>query len=111
MVATFSNYGATAVDLFAPGYHVLSSVPGDQYQALDGTSMASPVVAGVAALILSHRPQLSGAEVKTLILDTAKRYATTKVYRPGSRTKVNFGSLSRTGGIVDAQAAVARLYQ
>ena len=54
---------------------------------------------------------LTGAEVKTLILDTAKRFNTTSVYKPGTRTRVSFGTLSRTGGVVDAQAALVKLYQ
>ncbi len=109
--ATFSNYGQTAVDLFAPGFQIRSTTPGNTYTPLDGTSMASPVVAGVAALIFSHKPALTAVEVKTLILATAKRFGSLSVRRPGTATRVSFGALSRTGSVVDAQAALTLLYQ
>ena len=108
--AKFSNFGATAVDVFAPGFEIRSSIPGNAYESLSGTSMASPVVAGIAALALSHSPTLTAAQVKTLIMDAANRYGTTRVYRPGTRTRVNFSTLSRTGAVVDAARTVARLY-
>src|SRR3546814_5479524 len=62
--AEFSNYGAKTVDLFAPGYRIRSTVPDSKYEDLDGTSMASPVVAGVAALIRAYYPQLTAIQVK-----------------------------------------------
>jgi subtilisin family serine protease len=74
--AVFSNYGASTVDLGAPGVSVLSTVPAGScalcdpsgYRRLDGTSMATPYVAGVAALALSQFPTLTTAELKTVIL-------------------------------------------
>jgi subtilisin family serine protease len=67
-LAPFSNYGATSVDLGAPGALVHSTVPGNGYDGLTGTSMAAPHVAGAAALIYSRFPNLTVSEVKDRIL-------------------------------------------
>ena len=108
LAATFTNYGKTRVDLFAPGVDILSSVPGNGHERLSGTSMAAPVVSGVAALLMAYYPQLSAADVKQLLLRTASPYADLRVTRPGSdgAGMVRFGDLSLTGGIVNAYAAV-----
>ncbi|MCR8556959.1 S8 family serine peptidase [Mucilaginibacter sp. BJC16-A38] len=66
--ASFSNYGKTAVDVFAPGVQIYSSIPGSKYAYFDGTSMACPVVAGLAALIREYYPKLSAVQVKEIIL-------------------------------------------
>jgi len=68
--ASFSNYGVKLVDLGAPGVNILSTLPGNSYGAGQGTSMASPHVAGVAALIMSVNPGLSDLEVKDCILNS-----------------------------------------
>jgi len=62
-LATFSNFGRTTVDLAAPGVDILSSVPGNAYRSFSGTSMATPHVSGVAALVLAERPDASAREV------------------------------------------------
>ena len=68
-LASFSNYGATSVDLAAPGVSIYSTVPGNQYGTLSGTSMAAPHVAGVAALALAVDPSLSVAQLKSRLID------------------------------------------
>lgn len=68
LVARFSNYGQTNVDVFAPGTKIWSTTPNDEYEFLQGTSMASPAVAGVAAMIRSLYPKLSAAEVKDVLM-------------------------------------------
>ena len=108
LAAPFSNYGREQVDVFAPGVDILSTIPGGGYARESGTSMAAPVVSGVAALLMSYFPKLTAADVKKLVLDTSTRYAELMVVRPGAQNgeKVAFGALSRTGGVVNAYAAV-----
>jgi subtilisin family serine protease len=108
LAASFSNYGKAEVDVFAPGVAILSTIPGGGYERDSGTSMAAPVVSGLAALILSYYPNFSAADVKRIILDSSTRYADQKVVKPGSQSgeQVPFGSLSTTGGVVNAYAAL-----
>jgi subtilisin family serine protease len=108
LAASFSNYGKAQVDVFAPGVDILSTVPGGGYERESGTSMAAPVVTGLAAMLMSYFPNLSAADVKRIILDSATRYADQKVARPGAENgeQVPFGSLSVTGAVVNAFSAV-----
>ncbi len=75
-ISNFSNYGATSVDLFAPGSGILSSLPSNSYASWDGTSMASPHVAGVAAQILSVNSGFSTAQIKDALLNNSSSDAT-----------------------------------
>lgn len=105
--ATFSNYGKTTVDIFAPGVDVLSAVPGGGTKPQSGTSMAAPVVSGVAALLMAYFPDLTAIQVKDIILRSSRSLADVDVGLPGAEgTTVKFGTLSRTGGVVNAYAAV-----
>lgn len=109
LAAPFSNYGKEQVDVFAPGVDILSTVPGGGFERQSGTSMAAPVVSGVAALLMSYFPQLSAADVKRLIVGTAVQYGDTMVARPGAEgpeDRVLFSALSATGGVVNAYEAV-----
>jgi cell wall-associated protease len=99
--ATFSNFGKKSVDFFAPGVDILSTVPDNKYDTYSGTSMASPTAAGVAALLLSYDPSMDASAVKSLMIDTSRRYPKLKVNLPGSQTPVLFSSLSTYGSIVD----------
>lgn len=76
--SSFSNFGATTVDIGAPGSGVYSTIPGNKYMNLDGTSMACPIVAGAAALYWSKNPQATWRDVKDAIMGTAKPIAALK---------------------------------
>ena len=104
LVASSSNYGAKTVDIFAPGSQIYSTVPGGLFQAKTGTSMAAPVVAGVAAFIWSYFPNLTAAEIRRVILESAYK-PQVLVKKPGTGEKVPFQSLSVSGGIVNAKTA------
>lgn len=106
LAATFSNYGQTKVDVFAPGFEIYSTVPQSDYKKLQGTSMAAPMVAGVAALLKSYFPELTMLQIKEAILSSAKSYKGTNQTLPGSEAKVDFATLSVTGAVVDVNAAV-----
>ncbi|WP_082685027.1 S8 family serine peptidase [Hymenobacter sedentarius] len=105
LAAEFSNYGKQTVDVFAPGVDIYSSTPGNTYSTFSGTSMAAPVVAGVAAVLKSLYPQLTPQQLKQIILQSAVPYHT-KVNKPGTKKLVDFASLSKTGGIVNLYEAV-----
>ena len=106
LAADFSNYGKTKVDVFAPGYEIYNSVPQSDYQTLAGTSMAAPMVAGAAAFLKSYFPSLSMAQIKEVLLKSAKSYKGSKVNLPGTEEKVDFADLSVTGAVIDLVAAV-----
>lgn len=107
LAASFSNYGRKEVDVFAPGVDILSTVPGNKYEKESGTSMAAPVVSGLAALIMDYFPNLSGADVKNIIMKSAARHGDQMVVKPGTDgDKVKFETLSITGGIVNAYEAI-----
>lgn len=105
--ASFSNYGKKEVDVFAPGTRIYSTLPGgNKYGNLDGTSMAAPVVTGVAALILEYFPNLSPAEVKYCI-EKSVSIPAGKIKKPGSDGElVSMSDLSESGGIINAYGAV-----
>ncbi len=106
LVASFSNYGKKNVDVFAPGLEIYSTFPKNNYESIQGTSMAAPEVAGVAALIRSYYPKLSASKVKQIIMDSGIEY-TNEVIKPGSENeKVNFSDLSVSGKIVNAYNAL-----
>ncbi len=105
-VASFSNYGKKTVDVFAPGVRIYSTVPDDEYEALDGTSMASPATAGIAALLMSYFPHLTAEEVKDIIKQSTRKFDGLMVTKPGTDEQVAFDELSETGGLVNAYEAV-----
>ncbi len=106
LTAGFSNYGKEEVDVFAPGMKIYSTIPGgNTYGNAQGTSMASPVVAGVAALILQYYPSLSAEQVKYVIEHStvAPDYV---VNIPASDKKVKLSEISKSGGVVNAYEAL-----
>ncbi|OGX88799.1 peptidase S8 [Hymenobacter lapidarius] len=105
LAAKFSNYGKQTVDVFAPGVDIYSSTPANTYSTFSGTSMAAPVVAGVAAVLKSYFPQLTALQIKQIILQSAVPYHT-KVNKPGTQKLVDFATLSKSGGIVNLYEAV-----
>jgi subtilisin family serine protease len=104
--ASFSNYGKTTVDVFAPGVAIKSTVPGSKYAELSGTSMASPVVAGLAALIRSYYPKLTAVQVKEIILKSVTKVDHDVIIAGKKSKKVPFADLCNTGGIVNAYEAL-----
>jgi cell wall-associated protease len=105
--ASFSNYGKNEVDVFAPGTRIYSTVPGgNKYENLQGTSMAAPVVTGVAALVLEYYPSLTPQQVKYCIVKGATPLPV-KVKKPGTEDQmVNLSDISISGGIVNALGAL-----
>jgi len=108
IAAEFSNYGKQNVDLFAPGVKIYSTLPGGNvYGNQDGTSMASPIVTGVAAILRTYYPSLSALQVKTILEKTVYiPVASAPSLQPGSSISKPFSTLSKTGGIVNAYNAV-----
>ncbi len=106
LATDFSNYGQRNVDVFAPGQSIYSTIPNNGYAYFNGTSMASPVCAGVCALIWSRNPSLTAKDVK-MIVEASVNIYTHKVILPGTKkTKVAFPQLSNTGGLINAERAL-----
>ncbi|HYW50103.1 MAG TPA: S8 family serine peptidase, partial [Gemmatimonadaceae bacterium] len=107
LAAEFSNYGQKSVDLFAPGVSIFSAAPRNEFGREDGTSLAAPVVSGVAALLLSQFPTLTATDVKRILMATVTKFPGQQVLKPGSKSeRVPFATLSASGGIVNAYEAV-----
>lgn len=103
-VASFSNYSKEEVDVFAPGELIYATTPDDNYEFLNGTSMAAPVVSGIAAILRSHFPALNAEQVKEVIENSAIKNDDL-VFKPGTGELVPFSSLSKTGGMVNLYKA------
>jgi subtilisin family serine protease len=102
----FSNYGKKEVDVFAPGVNIYSTIPGgNTYGNASGTSMACPVVAGIAALLLEHFPTLTPQQLKSVIEKSAV-VGTETVKIPGTDEKVMLAEICKTGAFVNAYEAV-----
>ncbi len=105
VIANFSNFGKINVDVFAPGEEIYATVPNNKYKYLQGTSMASPNVAGVAALIRSYYPKLKASQVKQILMDSGValpatvKLGETEEAKPASET-------STTGKMVNAYNAL-----
>lgn len=108
IVAPFSNYGKKTVDIFAPGVDIYSTTPKNGYKDASGTSMASPVTCGVAAVLKSYYPTLTGEQIKKILIkSSAKTYKSDKVIKPGTKDEeVKFEKLGKNGGVVNLYEAV-----
>lgn len=107
LVASFSNYGGKSVDVFAPGVKINSTMPDSKYKENDGTSMASPVVAGLAALIRSYYPQFTAVQVKEIIMNSVTKVdQKVKIREEGDSSKVPVSQISVSGGVVNAYNAL-----
>lgn len=95
-LASFSNWGQKTVHVAAPGVNIVSTVPGAKYDSYSGTSMATPHVAGIAALLLAQNSSATHLELKQRIIESA---------RPLYNLKTRVSS----GGIVDAYYALSGL--
>ena len=95
LVASFSNYGAIGVDVFAPGFEIYNAVPQSEYMNLQGTSMAAPMVAGAAAMLKSYYPELSMKEIKEVLYSTSVKYPKVE----------GFADKSVSGGVVNLYKA------
>lgn len=106
LTASFSNYGKKEVDVFSPGVKIYSTIPGgDKYGNSQGTSMACPLVAGIAALTLEYFPNLSARQLK-YVIEKSAQIPEYKVKIPGTDDLADMGELTRTGGIVNAYEAL-----
>ncbi|CAN5833506.1 S8 family peptidase [soil metagenome] len=106
LAASFSNFGQREVDVFAPGEAVTVLAPGATTTSTQGTSFAAPHVAGLAALLMSYYPELSAADVRRIIIDTAVTTTDSAIPQPGTGDSVSFSSLSAGGGVINVFEAV-----
>ncbi|MGB5818786.1 MAG: S8 family peptidase [Saonia sp.] len=106
MVASFSNYGTINVDVFAPGAAIYSTFPDNAYKSIGGTSMASPAVAGVAALVRSYYPKLTAPQVKNILMQSGLS-TKASIILAGDTSKTNtFDKISKSGKMVNAYNAL-----
>jgi len=113
LLASFTNYGKKNVDVFAPGVKIYASTPNNSYEYLQGTSMASPNVAGVATLIRSYYPYLTAAQVKQILIESSLKptldVSIIDVYAESDFGEIitkPFSEFSKSGGIVNAYNAL-----
>ncbi|MEO5893071.1 MAG: S8 family serine peptidase [Ferruginibacter sp.] len=109
--ADFSNYGKKLVNVFAPGVAIYSTIPGgNKYMSWDGTSMASPVVSGLAALLRSYFPTLHATDIKQII-ERSVTIPASETLQPGTQKKVQLNKLCSSGGVVNAANAVKLAFE
>lgn len=108
LAAEFSNYSSEYVDVFAPGTEIYSTAPGNEYKNSQGTSMAAPVVAGVAAVIRAYFPDLTAKQVKEVIEGSTDQQSNLMVIKPGTDERVPFRQLSASAGVVNLESAIEK---
>ena len=106
LVADFSNFGKSNVDVFAPGNKIWSTTPNNKYEYLQGTSMAAPAVAGIAAIIRGYYPQLSAAQVKQIIMDSGLTTNASVIVGGDRNNTQRFQNLSSSGKMANLYNAL-----
>ncbi len=106
IMADFSNYGKENVDVFAPGVKIYATTPKNTYEYLQGTSMASPNVAGVAALIRSYYPSLTATQVKHILMDSGTPLNNVFKLAGEAGAQTTLSAISKSGKIVNAYNAL-----
>ena len=101
--ADFSNYNKKLVNVFAPGEKIYSTVPTNKYEYLQGTSMASPVVAGAASVLLAYMPNLTPPQIIEALVKTANKSTVNAMIK--SNTDNTFNLMSEAGGVIDLRKA------
>jgi len=101
LLANFSNYGKVNVDVFSPGVEIWATTPLDTYEYLQGTSMASPNVAGVAAMLRSYYPKLSAKQIKRVLMDSGLSVQMDVVLGGDPENKNKFENISTSGKMVN----------
>lgn len=101
MIASFSNYGKSNVDVFAPGVRIYATIQNNEYEFLQGTSMASPAVAGVAAMLRSYYPELTAAQVKKIIMDSGVSTNINVILGGDESNQRPFSEISKSGKMVN----------
>lgn len=104
--ARFSNYNGKMVDVFAPGQEIYSTVPDAKYEYLQGTSMASPVVAGAAAVLWAYIPSLTPQQIKEALVKTVNK----STVNANVDSNANFDQISVAGGVIDLYKAAQYAY-
>lgn len=106
LLASYSNYGKINVDIFAPGTDIYSTYPNNEYEYSPGTSMASPAVAGLAALLFSQYPNLTAAQVKQIILKSGLPIKSKVVLGGDASKNAALENISVSGKIANAYNAL-----
>ena len=101
--ADFSNYNQKMVNVFAPGDKIYSTVPDGKYEYLQGTSMASPVVAGAASVLLAYMPNLKPEQIIESLVKTSNKSSVNAMIN--SNTNNRFDLISEAGGVIDLRKA------
>lgn len=102
----WANYGKNTVDLFAPGVDIATTKSNGKYHLDTGTSMATPMVVGVAALIKAYYPTLTMVEIKDIILQTVDTYNVDIIVKNKPKKIIPFSNLSKSGGVLNAYNAM-----
>jgi subtilisin family serine protease len=106
LLANFSNYGKSSVDVFAPGVAIYSTAPNNKYRNAGGTSMAAPATAGVAAVIRSQYPKLTAAQVKQVIMDSGLTTSARVTLGGNAEDMKPFGETTVSGKMVNLYNAL-----